>query len=43
MTLSGKKTRLYNYLTEILNQHMDNYNYVFVIGKSDSINIILII
>lgn len=36
MTLSGKKTRLYNYLTEILNQHMDNYNYVFVIGKSDS-------
>lgn len=36
MTLSGKKTRLYNYLIEILNQHMDNYNYVFVIGKSDS-------
>lgn len=36
MTMSGKKTRLYNYLIEILNQHMDNYNYVFVIGKSDS-------
>ena len=27
MILSGKKARLYNYLIEILNQHMDNYNY----------------
>lgn len=36
MILSGKKARLYNYLIEILNQHMDNYNYEFVIGKSDS-------
>ena len=36
MILNGKKARLYNYLIEILNQHMDNYNYEFVLGKSDS-------
>ena len=36
MILNGRKARLYNYLIEILNQHMDNYNYVFAIGKSDS-------
>ena len=36
MVLSGKKARLYNYLIEILNQHMDNYNYEFVIGDINS-------
>ena len=36
MKLHGKKARLYNYLIEILNQHMDNYNYEFVLGESDS-------
>jgi len=36
MVLSGKKARLYNYLIEILNQHMDNYNYEFVIGDTNS-------
>ena len=36
MILSGKKARLYNYLIEILNQHMDNYNYEFVIGETNA-------
>ncbi len=36
MILNGRKARLYNYLNEILNQHMDNYNYEFVLGESDS-------
>lgn len=36
MILNGRKARLYNYLIEILNQHMDNYNYEFVLGESDS-------
>ena len=36
MILCGKKARLYNCLIEILNQHMDNYNYEFIIGKKDS-------
>ncbi len=35
MILCGKKARLYNCLIEILNQHMDNYNYGFIIGKKD--------
>lgn len=35
MILCGKKARLYNCLIEILNQHMDNYNYEFIIGKQD--------
>ena len=35
MILCGKKARLYNCLIEILNQHMDNYNYEFNIGKKD--------
>lgn len=35
MILCGKKARLYNCLIEILNQHMDNYNYEFIIGKND--------
>lgn len=35
MILCGKKARLYNCLIEILNQHMDNYNYEFIIGKKD--------
>ena len=35
MILCGKKARLYNCLVEILNQHMDNYNYEFIIGKKD--------
>ena len=35
MILGGKKARLYNCLIEILNQHMDNYNYEFIIGKQD--------
>ena len=33
MILCGKKARLYNCLIEILNQHMDNYNYEFIIGN----------
>lgn len=36
MILNGKKARLYNYLIEILNQHMDNYNYEFVIGETNA-------
>ena len=36
MILNDRKARLYNYLIEILNQHMDNYNYEFVLGESDS-------
>lgn len=36
MILCGKKARLYNCLIEILNQHMDNYNYEFIIGKKDA-------
>ena len=36
MILNGRKARLYNYLIEILNQHMDNYDYEFVLGESDS-------
>ena len=35
MILCGKKARLYNCLIEILNQHMDNYNYEFIIRKKD--------